>query len=178
MRVALICLLALAAIGPGCAQRGTATAEGASSAESAALDSLRSQFVRATAPAGGRVGVSATLLGTDESVVLAADERFPMQSVFKLPLAMTVLDAVDRGALDLNQPVRVAPADFVSERQAQPDPRPEPRGRHAPARGPPPGCGFGERRDGGRHAPRSRRRPRRRHGVRPQSRGWTASPWP
>ena len=52
--------------------------------------------------------------------MLAADERFPMQSVFKLPLAMTVLDAVDRGALRLDQPVRVTPADFVSERQHSP----------------------------------------------------------
>ena len=43
-----------------------------------------------------------------------------MQSVFKLPLAMTVLDAVDRGALQLDQPVRVTPADFVSERQHSP----------------------------------------------------------
>ncbi len=86
----------------------------------ASLDSLRSQIARAAAPAGGRVGVSATLLGTDESVVLAADERFPMQSVFKLPLAMTVLDAVDRGALELDQSVRVTPADFVSERQHSP----------------------------------------------------------
>ena len=64
--------------------------------------------------------MSATLLGTDESVGLAADERFPMQSVFKLPLAMTVLDAVDRGALELDQPVRVTPADFVSDRQHSP----------------------------------------------------------
>ncbi len=120
MRVALICLLALATIGARCGQAGGATAEAATSAELALLDSLRSQFVRAAAPAGGRVGVSAVLLGTDQSVVLAADERFPMQSVFKLPLAMTVLDAVDRGALELDQLVHITPADFVSERQHSP----------------------------------------------------------
>ena len=119
MRVPLF-LLALAAIGSGCAQRGTATAEGTPSAELASLDSLRSQIARAAAPARGRVGVFATLLGTDQEVVLAADERFPMQSVFKLPLAMTVLAAVDRGDLALDQAVRVTPADFVSDRQHSP----------------------------------------------------------
>ena len=52
--------------------------------------------------------------------MLAADERFPMQSVFKLPLAMTVRAAVDRGELRLDQTVDVTPADFVSERQHSP----------------------------------------------------------
>ena len=43
-----------------------------------------------------------------------------MQSVFKLPLAMAVLYAVDRGALRLDEPVRVTPADFVSDWQHSP----------------------------------------------------------
>ncbi len=120
MRVALICLTALTALGAGCAPGSTTTTAATTAAERAPLDSLQSRIARAAAPAGGRVGVSAALLGTGESVTLAPDERFPMQSVFKLPLAMTVLDAVDRGALRLDQPVRVTPADFVSERQHSP----------------------------------------------------------
>jgi beta-lactamase class A len=41
--------------------------------------------------AQGRVGVGATVLETGESVALNADQRFPMQSVYKLPIGMAVL---------------------------------------------------------------------------------------
>ena len=120
MRVALFCLFVFTVVGAGCAQRSAPTDEGTSSVEPTSLDSLRAQVTRAAAPAGGRVGVYATLLGTDETVELAGGERFPMQSVFKLPLGMTVLAAVDRGELALDQSVRVTPADFVSDRQHSP----------------------------------------------------------
>ena len=120
MRIALFCLLVLTVTGAGCAQRSAPTDGGTSSAEPASLDSLRAQITRAAAQAEGRVGVFATLLGTDQEVGLAAGEQFPMQSVFKLPLGMTVLVAVDRGELALDQEVRVTPADFVTDRQHSP----------------------------------------------------------
>ena len=86
----------------------------------ARLDDLQAALTLAVVPAGGRVGVAVELLGSDEAVFLLEDERFPMQSVFKLPLAMAVLDAVDRGVLRLDQEVRVDSDDFVSERQHSP----------------------------------------------------------
>ena len=116
----LVCFLLFGTISAGCVRGTTATADVGGSASSAPLDSLRAQVRQAAAPAGGRVGAAVALLGTGEVVVLGADERYPMQSVFKLPLAMTVLDAVDRGALRLDQPVHVAPSDFVSDRQHSP----------------------------------------------------------
>ena len=120
MRIALACLFALAILGSGCARESDTATEAAPSPESASLDSLRSQFARAAAPAEGRVGAAATLLGTDQAVVIGGDGQYPMQSVFKLPLAMTVLAAVDRGELTLDQTLRVTPADFVSDRQHSP----------------------------------------------------------
>jgi len=90
------------------------------STQSASLDSLRARLTQAAAAAEGRVGAAVALLGTDEAVAVAGDERFPMQSVFKLPLAMALLDAVDRGTLRLDQSVRVTSADFVSDRQHSP----------------------------------------------------------
>ncbi len=36
-----------------------------------------------------------------------------MQSVFKLPLALTVLHRVEKGTLSLNQPVRFLPGDRI-----------------------------------------------------------------
>ena len=120
MRLALLCLVALVTLNAGCVRGSTATADAVASTRSASLDSLRARLVQAAAPADGRVGAAVALLGTDEAVAVMGDERFPMQSVFKLPLAMTVLGAVDRGALRLDQTVRVTPTDFVSDRQHSP----------------------------------------------------------
>src|SRR5690606_24254206 len=41
------------------------------------------------------------------------DELFPQQSVSKLWVALTVLDAVDRGALTLDRKVTITPADLT-----------------------------------------------------------------
>lgn len=120
MRLALLCLVILMTFSTGVARGGSATADAPASTQSASLDSLRARLTQAAAPAGGRVGAAVVLLGTDQVVAVAGDERFPMQSVFKLPLAMTLLAAVDRGALRLDQRIRVTPVDFVSERQHSP----------------------------------------------------------
>jgi beta-lactamase class A len=63
--------------------------------------------------ARGRVGVTATVLETGESVSLNGDRRFPMQSVYKFPIAMAVLDRVDRGKLKLDQKMRIKTSDIV-----------------------------------------------------------------
>jgi beta-lactamase class A len=59
------------------------------------------------------VGFTATVLETGESVSLNGDQRFPMQSVYKFPIAMAVLDRVDRGKLKLDQKIRVKTSDIV-----------------------------------------------------------------
>ena len=120
MRPALLCLVVLMTVSAGCIRGGTVAADDSASARAAPLDGLRARLAQAAAPAGGRVGAAVALLGTDEAVAVMGEERFPMQSVFKLPLTMTVLDAVDRGDLRLDQQVRVTPDDFVSERQNSP----------------------------------------------------------
>ena len=61
----------------------------------------------------GRVGAAVLLLESDKSVELKGNERFPMQSVYKLPIAMAVLDRVDRGSLKLEQKIRVEKSDLV-----------------------------------------------------------------
>jgi beta-lactamase class A len=67
------------------------------------------------AAAKGRVGVGATILETGESVSLLPGERFPMQSVYKLPIGMAVLREVDAGRLKLDQKIRVEKSDFVRQ---------------------------------------------------------------
>lgn len=120
MRLALLCLLVLVSFSADYARGGSAAADAPASTQAASLEGLRARLTQAAAPANGRVGAAVALLGTGEAVAVAGDERFPMQSVFKLPLAMTVLDAVDRRTLRLDQSVRVTPTDFVSNRQHSP----------------------------------------------------------
>ncbi|HEV2444407.1 MAG TPA: serine hydrolase, partial [Candidatus Sulfopaludibacter sp.] len=70
---------------------------------------LRAQQIAEIAQsAQGRVGASAELLETGKRLVsLHANEHFPMQSVYKLPIAMAVLRQVDRGMLRLDAEIRV-----------------------------------------------------------------------
>jgi beta-lactamase class A len=52
--------------------------------------------------AKGRVGVSAMILETGETIVsLDAAGHFPMQSVYKLPISMAVMKQVEAGKLRL-----------------------------------------------------------------------------
>ena len=48
-------------------------------------------------PAGGKVGFAAVDLASGRSLGLRQNEPFPMQSVFKLPIAIEVLRQVDEG---------------------------------------------------------------------------------
>jgi beta-lactamase class A len=64
--------------------------------------------------------VKATVLETGESVTLNGDQQFPMQSVYKFPIGMTVLAQVDQGKLKVDQQVRVEASDFVSDLQHSP----------------------------------------------------------
>jgi beta-lactamase class A len=83
-------------------------------------EELRKRIEQIAAVAKGRVGVVAEVLGTAESVSLNPQEHFPMQSVYKLPIAMAVLDQVDKGKLLLEQRVRVEKSDYVRIGQHSP----------------------------------------------------------
>jgi beta-lactamase class A len=63
--------------------------------------------------AEGKVGVSAVMLETGQAAEFAAQEKYASQSVYKLPIAMTVLKMVDDGKASLDQQVVVSPDDFV-----------------------------------------------------------------
>jgi beta-lactamase class A len=62
-------------------------------------------------PAGGRVGFAALDLQSGKAIDWQADERFPTQSVFKLPIAIEVLLRADAGRLDLERSVALGTAD-------------------------------------------------------------------
>ncbi|MBD3885104.1 class A beta-lactamase, subclass A2 [Phormidium tenue FACHB-886] len=83
-------------------------------------DDLSNRIEQLSRAAQGRVGVTATVLETGETVTLNGDRQFPMQSVYKFPIGMAVLAQVDQGKLQLEQRVRVETSDFVSELQHSP----------------------------------------------------------
>lgn len=80
---------------------------------SARRDGLRRQLGLISRAARGRVGAAVMLLETGETVAIEGSARFPMQSVYKLPIGMAVLHRVDERALSLDEKVRVEVADFV-----------------------------------------------------------------
>lgn len=61
-----------------------------------------------------RYGMYATLLETGKTTGIHENERFPMQSVYKFPIAMATLHQADRGRLHLDQMVHVTPADYIA----------------------------------------------------------------
>ena len=75
---------------------------------------LQNQINEIAAEAKGRVGVLAVVLETGETVAsLNPHDHFPMQSVYKLPISMAVMQAVDAGKLKLSDKVAVTPSDMV-----------------------------------------------------------------
>jgi beta-lactamase class A len=55
----------------------------------------------------GRIGVAAQEIGSDKVIAVNGDQTFAMASTYKVAIAMTVLDRVDKGELRLDQLVDV-----------------------------------------------------------------------
>ena len=87
-----------------------------------ATPELSQRFESLVRDAPGRIGARAELIETGESAGLHDEERFPMQSVYKLPIAMAVLDQVERRTLTLTQKIYIGSKDLV------------PSGAHSPIR--------------------------------------------
>lgn len=78
-----------------------------------AQEPLRQQIRAIAREAHGKVSVACSLPGSALNCDLNPNAHPPMQSVFKLPLALTVLHQVERGTLSLDQPVRFLPQDRI-----------------------------------------------------------------
>ncbi|KGB58359.1 Beta-lactamase precursor [Sphingopyxis sp. LC363] len=61
----------------------------------------------------GKTGIAVQRIDGEWSLSQRGDELFPQQSVSKLWVALTVLDAVDQGRLTLDQRVRIGPEDLT-----------------------------------------------------------------
>lgn len=74
---------------------------------------LRQQIRAIAADAHGQVSVSCALPGSGLNCDRNPSAHPPMQSVFKLPVALTVLHQVEQGKLALDQPIRFLPEDRI-----------------------------------------------------------------
>ena len=76
-------------------------------------EALQQELNRIAASFQGKVGIGVTQAGCDWVVGARQDEFFPQQSVSKLWVALSVLDAVDQGRVRLDQPLTLRPEDLV-----------------------------------------------------------------
>ena len=86
----------------------------------AAHAQLSTDIARIAAQAHGRVGVTCSLPGRTLDCNLHAADPFPMQSVYKLPIVMAALHAVEQGRFRLDQDIRFLPSDLISPDQYSP----------------------------------------------------------
>jgi beta-lactamase class A len=73
---------------------------------------LEAQLRAITGRAPARCGVVAKHLGTGAIASVNPDERIPLLSVVKLPVAIVVLDGVDHGRWSLETPITLLPHDM------------------------------------------------------------------
>lgn len=78
----------------------------------AAAASLRSTILRIADDVDGTVGVSVVHIPSGRSFSYGGAEKFPMASVFKLPVAVVLLSRVDAGALKLDEKLPVTRGDL------------------------------------------------------------------
>lgn len=89
---------------------------------------LRSQIEEIARSTGGPVGVAVTLVEGGEVIAINGQQHFPMQSVYKLPIGMAVLQQIDQGKLKLEQKITIKPDEFVRIGQHSPIRDKNPRG--------------------------------------------------
>jgi beta-lactamase class A len=85
------------------------------------LSTLREQFSAISRRAGVDVGVAVTHVETGKTVAINGATPFPLYSVFKLPLAITVLQDIEQSRLQLDKKIHITPADLAPGSQANSD---------------------------------------------------------
>ncbi|WP_419167911.1 class A beta-lactamase [Candidatus Palauibacter sp.] len=104
--------LALATLAVGLLSALPVTAQSVMPAGDAGLGRLLAEIERLAPNSGGTVGVGAVHLETGRAVWFNEDERFPMASTYKVPIAVQLLTRVDRGEITLADMVELEPPDI------------------------------------------------------------------
>ncbi|MFA6060879.1 MAG: class A beta-lactamase, subclass A2 [Taibaiella sp.] len=73
---------------------------------------LRAQLESLVKSFNAKIGIAVMCLEDGDTLTINNDHHYPMQSTYKFPLAMAVLQQVDKGKLALNQKMRVNKTDI------------------------------------------------------------------
>jgi beta-lactamase class A len=76
------------------------------------LSGLQDKIDRIISRSHGTVGVSLIHVESGATLSVRGEERFPMASVYKLPIAIELLTQVSAGKLALDRPIALAPSDI------------------------------------------------------------------
>jgi len=76
---------------------------------------LQERIERTIAPVKAEVGVSIRGIEDATAVSVNGGKRLPMQSVFKFPIALTILHEVDKGRLSLEQEIDIQKGDLLPD---------------------------------------------------------------
>ena len=87
-------------------------AQSVTPADDPGLGRLLAEIERLAPGSGGTVGVGAVHIETGRAVWFNEDERFPMASTYKVPIAVQLLSRVDRGEITLADMVELEPGDI------------------------------------------------------------------
>jgi beta-lactamase class A len=83
------------------------------SGDSAAPASLQQRIASLAEPFGERAGIAVQSVEDGWSAAVNGDRPFQQQSVFKTWVAAVALDAIDRGSLRWDEPIRIERADLI-----------------------------------------------------------------
>ena len=127
MKSFLLLLTMMTVHAGGCSTRVTPNAGNTDAGkDTQAQTALQNQIAQIAAEAKGHVGVYAVVLETNEMIAsLNARDHYPMQSVYKLPISMALMNAIDAGKLKLTDKITITKSDMVG-----PDAFSEIRDRH------------------------------------------------
>ncbi len=104
--------LTVATLAVGLCVAAPLAAQSVTPAGDAGLGRLLAEIERLAPNSGGAVGVGAVHIETGRAVWFNEDERFPMASTYKVPIAVQLLSRVDRGEISLADMVELEPADI------------------------------------------------------------------
>ena len=94
-------------------------------------EDLQAKLAEIASAAKGKIGVFALLMEEDRGVSYNGNERFAMQSVVKLPVAMAVMRQVSEGKFTLDQRIKFTTADLANPGQRSPLRDKNPKGGEA-----------------------------------------------
>jgi beta-lactamase class A len=80
--------------------------------EMSELENLRSDLNQLIGRFDGQVGIGLKHLESGDTVTITNSFRYPMQSVYKFPLALAILKEVDLGVLTIDQKIHVKKEDL------------------------------------------------------------------